>query len=148
MTVRDHRPTLTGWKIADPCNPACIVLMHQRSAASGGQQLRAETNEASSRSFDGDNGATGIARSEVGDTTLSRSKSLGDGADMFIGHIDYGALEWFMLRAVDVLHDDLWPADLKFITFTTHRLDEHRKLKLATTRNLDDVWRLSRLDLD
>ena len=50
-------------------------------------------------------------------------------------HIDGHLLNRFAFHAIYLFVDDLGLTDLQFIAFATHRLDEHREMKHATTRD-------------
>ena len=67
---------------------------------------------------------------------------------MLVGNVAHAALLRFEALAVDFLGDDLGAADLQLVALTTHRLDQHGELELATAGDLDHVGRAGLEQLD
>src|SRR3954464_15063216 len=148
--VGNHRPTACIRHVPGPRHPAHVVLVQQRGAAGGGHQQRTEPDESAAGALEGDDGAAGVAGSQIGDATFSRGQFLGDRADVFVGHVADATLLRLVPLAVDLFGDDLGPADLELVALAAHRLDQHRELQFAATGDLDDVGRsgLEQLDRD
>ena len=64
------------------------------------------------------------------------------------GTSTHAALERLVALAVDLLGDDLGPADLQLVALAAHRLDEHGQLQLAAAGDLDDVGRVGLVEAD
>ena len=82
------------------------------------------------------------------DPALAGGEGLGDGADVLVGHVAHAPLERLVAVAVDLLGDDLGPADLQLVALAPHRLDQHGQLQLAPAGHLDDVGRVGVLEAD
>ena len=139
--VAEHGPAGAVGQLPGPRRPAGVVLVQERGAAGGGQQERAEPDEAACGRLEGDDGAAGVAGAQVEHAALAGREGLGDGAHVLVGHVAHAALEGLVAAAVDLLGDHLGPAHLQLVALPPHRLDEHGELELAPAGHLDHVGR-------
>ena len=70
---------------------------------------------------------------------LAQREQLGDHAEVVLGHVDGHVLHRLVDLAVHLALDDLGLADGELEALTTHHLDQHRELQLASALHLPRV---------
>ncbi len=126
-------------ELTHPGHPTFVVLVDQGGAPGSGHEQGAEAEQAPGRRHDGDDGPADVAGDQPGDGPPTWGRSLGDGTHVLVGDVDHCPFQRLVRPSVHLPDDDLRAAHLELEALSSHRLDQHRQLQLATPRHLEDL---------
>ena len=100
-------------------------MAHYAEAFRVGEHFAAVAEKASCGNFEFEFGCTSVIRRHVDEFALSCADFVHDRADVFVGDFDDEVFHRFVGFAVDFLEDNLRAGNLKFVTLSSHVLDEN-----------------------
>ena len=119
--------------------------MVEHAGATGlGKKLRSKTDQRTGGNDIVEPDPTGAVVRHVLHRGLASTEELGHGANVLLRYVDGEPFGRLVKRAVDLLSQHLGLADRELEALTPHRLDEDRKLKLATTLDFPGIGTLGR----
>src|SRR5579864_6203908 len=119
--------------LALPFHIAVEERVHDDRAASIGEKLATQADQATAGHAELDTYSSVAVIVHIGDFALARAKLLHHDADEFLRDIDGEMFDGFHELAIDALSDDLGFADHELVTFTAHHLDENGKLQFSAS---------------
>src|SRR5208283_682935 len=146
--VGDERTRGAESHVTTVFHPAFKDGVDESSAASVGEELAAQANQAARRDFEIEAHAAGAVIAHFEHFAAAAADSFHDDADETLGNVNDEALDGLHLFAVFGADDDFGFADHEFKTFPAHGFDEDGELEFAAAEDAEGFGRVGVFDAD